>query len=156
MTLAIELTLIVMLLLAMGYGFMLNRRIVALRKDQKDLEKLAVSFSKATQRAESGVAQLRAATQGSVTQLQESIQRAENIRRDLEFLIDRGQGTADKLERSVRIAERGLRVATNEDSPLAASRGASNDSIMGRRRPVDPSEKADAERALLKALRAVR
>jgi hypothetical protein len=147
-TAAIEFSLIILLVLAMGYGFMLNRRIVALRKDQKDLEKLAVTFSKATQRAETGVAQLRAATEGSVTSLQEAMQRAETIRRDLEFLIDRGQGTADKLERSVRTAERGGRVATNEDSPNVAS--------LGKRRPVDPAEKADAERALLKALRAAR
>jgi hypothetical protein len=143
-TVAIEISLIVLLLLAMGYGFMLNRRIVALRRDQKDLEKLAITFSKATQRAESGVAQLRVATQGSVTQLHEAIGRAETIRRDLEFLIDRGQGTADKLERGVRTAERGTRPSANEDTSL------------GNRRAVDPSEKADAERQLLKALRAVR
>ena len=144
MTVAIELALIVLLLLSIGYGFILNRRIVALRRDQKDLEKLAVTFSKATQRAESGVAQLRAATQGSVTALQEAMQRAEGIRRDLEFLIDRGQGTADKLERSVRTAERGPRGVPNDDV------------LSGGRRSVDPMEKADAERQLLKALRAVR
>jgi len=149
-TAALEFSLIIMLVLAMGYGFMLNRRIVALRKDQKDLEKLAVTFSKATQRAEGGIAQLKAATQGSVTTLQDVLQRAENIRRDLEFLIDRGQGTADKLERGVRTAERGGRVATNEDTPAPAVPS------LGRRRAVDPDEKADAERALLKALRAVR
>jgi hypothetical protein len=144
-TVAIEIFLIVLLLLAMGYGFILNRRIVALRRDQKDLEKLAVTFNKATQRAESGVAQLRVATQGSVTQLHEAIGRAEAIRRDLEFLIDRGQGTADKLERGVRTAERGgPRPTANEDT------------LLGKRRAVDPAEKADAERQLLKALRAVR
>jgi len=143
-TVAIELSLIVLLLLSIGYGFVLNRRIVALRRDQKDLEKLAVTFSKATQRAESGVAQLRAATQGSVTALQESMQRAEGIRRDLEFLIDRGQGTADKLERAVRTAERGPRSVPNDDA------------LPGGRRSIDPIEKADAERQLLKALRAVR
>jgi hypothetical protein len=166
-TLAIEAFLIVLLLLAMGYGFMLNRRIVALRKDQKDLEKLAASFTKATQRAESGVAQLRTATQGSVTALQEAMQKAEGIRRDLEFLIDRGQGTADKLERGVRSAERGTRVATNEDQPRGthvapqlaskiASLGASKAASLGKRPDVDPAEQADAERALIRALRAAR
>ena len=107
MTIAIELSLIVLLVMAIGYGFVLNKKIVALRRDQKDLEKLAMSFSKATQRAEQGVAQLRAATQGSVTELQGIMTKAESVRRDLEFLIDRGTGTADKLERSVRTVERG-------------------------------------------------
>jgi hypothetical protein len=164
--------------MAIGYGFVLNKRIVALRHDQKDLEKLAMSFSKATQRAEAGIAQLRAATQGSVTQLQEIMTRAESVRGDLEFLIDRGVGTADKLERSVRSAERGEPRAEarqernlernldrndrgNKVTTLAAfaeDRRAVNEPVLGvaTRRDVDQSEKADAERQLLRALRAVR
>ncbi len=160
MTIAIELSLIVLLVLAIGYGFILNKRIVALRRDQKDLEKLAVSFSKATQRAETGVAQLRVATQGSVTALQEAMTKAEGIRRDLEFLIDRGAGTADKLERAVRTGERGGRLASVETGRMTAmdDRAPANEPLLGvgTRRGVDMAEKADAERQLLKALRAVR
>ncbi len=183
MTIAIELSLIILLVMAIGYGFVLNKKITALRRDQKDLEKLAMSFSKATQRAEQGVAQLRAATQGSVTELQGIMTRAESVRRDLEFLIDRGTGTADKLERSVRTAERGgergEKVETrNNNSKIAtltalaeeridrraaneravAERAGANEPVLGvaTRRDVNPSEKADAERQLLKALRAVR
>lgn len=160
MTIAIELSLIVLLVLAIGYGFVLNKRIVALRRDQKDLEKLAISFSKATQRAETGVAQLRVATQGSVTALQEAMTKAEAIRRDLEFLIDRGVGTADKLERAVRTGERGGRLASVETGRMTAmdDRAVANEPLLGvgTRRGVDIAEKADAERQLLKALRAVR
>ncbi len=160
MTIAIELCLIVLLVLAIGYGFVLNKRIVALRRDQKDLEKLAISFSKATQRAETGVAQLRVATQGSVTALQEAMTKAEAIRRDLEFLIDRGVGTADKLERAVRTGERGGRLASVETGRMTAmdDRAVANEPLLGvgTRRGVDIAEKADAERQLLKALRAVR
>jgi len=159
-TIAIELSLIVLLVLAIGYGFVLNKRIVALRRDQKDLEKLAISFSKATQRAETGVAQLRVATQGSVTALQEAMTKAEAIRRDLEFLIDRGVGTADKLERAVRTGERGGRLASVETGRMTAmdDRAVANEPLLGvgTRRGVDIAEKADAERQLLKALRAVR
>lgn len=170
MTIAIELSLIVLLVLAIGYGFVLNKKITALRRDQKDLEKLAISFSKATQRAESGVAQLRAATEGSVTALQEIMTRAESVKRDLEFLIDRGIGTSDKLERSVRTAERGgperseKAERSNKIATLTAlaeerlERRPANEPVLGvaTRRDVDQSEKADAERQLLKALRAVR
>jgi len=166
---AIELSLIVLLVMAIGYGFVLNRKIVALRRDQKDLEKLAMSFSKATQRAEQGVAQLRAATQGSVAELQTIMTRAESVRRDLEFLIDRGTGTADKLERLVRTAERGEKAdwteqrGSNKITALAAAALAqecrpANEPVLGMatRRDVNPVEKADAERQLLRALRAVR
>jgi hypothetical protein len=167
-TIAIELSLIVLLVMAIGYGFVLNKKITALRRDQKDLEKLAMSFSKATQRAEQGVAQLRAATQGSVTELQGIMTKAESVRRDLEFLIDRGTGTADRLERSVRTAERGgaerVEARGSKIATLAAlaeeriDRRAANEPVLGvaTRRDVNPSEKADAERQLLKALRAVR
>jgi Domain of unknown function (DUF6468) len=167
-TIAIEMSLIVLLILAIGYGFILNKKIVALRRDQKDLEKLAISFSKATQRAETGVAQLRAATQGSVTTLQEAMGKAEGIRRDLEFLIDRGAGTADKLERAVRTGERGGRLTAVESgrkTPMDTGRvmamderTPANEPLLGvnTRRGVDMAEKADAERQLLKALRAVR
>jgi hypothetical protein len=169
-TIAIELSLIVLLVMAIGYGFVLNRKITALRRDQKDLEKLAMSFSKATQRAEQGVAQLRAATHGSVTELQGIMTKAENIRRDLEFLIDRGTGAADKLERSVRTAERGgaergekmetrSKIATlTALAEERLDRRPANEPVLGvaTRRDVNPSEKADAERQLLKALRAVR
>lgn len=171
MTIAIELSLIVLLVMAIGYGFVLNKKITALRRDQKDLEKLAMSFSKATQRAEQGVAQLRAATQGSVTELQGIMTKAESVRRDLEFLIDRGTGTADKLERTVRTAERGEKPEKQPETrskiatltALAEERigrgvGSAKEPVLGvaTRRDVDPSEKADAERQLLKALRAVR
>lgn len=176
MTIAIELSLIVLLVMAIGYGFVLNKKITALRRDQKDLEKLAMSFSKATQRAEQGVAQLRAATQGSVTELQGIMARAESMRRDLEFLIDRGTGTADKLERSVRTAERGgpergelgrgdkVEARGSKIATLAAlaeeriDRRPANEPVLGvaTRRDVNQMEKADAERQLLKALRAVR
>lgn len=171
MTIAIELSLIVLLVMAIGYGFVLNRKITALRRDQKDLEKLAMSFSKATQRAEQGVAQLRAATQGSVTELQGIMTKAESVRRDLEFLIDRGTGMADKLERGVRAVERGekserveklergsSKIAALAAAALSEERRPANEPVLGvaTRRDVNPSEKADAERQLLKALRAVR
>jgi hypothetical protein len=173
-TIAIELSLIVLLVMAIGYGFVLNKKITLLRRDQKDLEKLAMSFSKATQRAEQGVAQLRAATQGSVTELQTIMTKADSVRRDLEFLIDRGTGMADKLERSVRTVERGgaeraekveprskiAKLAAMAEERIGRVAAAANEPepVLGAatRRDVNPSEKAEAERQLLKALRAVR
>jgi hypothetical protein len=93
---------------------------------------------------------------------------AESVRRDLEFLIVRGTGSADWLERSVRTAVRGgaerVEARGSKIATLAAlaeeriDRRAANEPVLGvaTRRDVNPSEKADAERQLLKALRAVR
>ena len=160
MTSIVDLFLIVLLMLSIGYGVMLNRRIVALRRDQKDLEKVAVSFGKATQRAETGVAQLKAAAQGSVTALQEAIGRAESLKKDLEYLVERAGGATERLERGMRREERAaLPEPRASTAPQASGRPVLKNSVEGLfgggRGGVD-SEKADAERQLLKALRAVR
>lgn len=142
MTFALDIFLIVLLVLAIGYGFALNRRIVALRRDQKDLDKLAASFNAATQRAEAGVSQLRAATENSVRSLQQTIAKAEAIMGDLDYLLERGDRTADRLEGAVRggesalPGERGRRPDQSDDTNLTGN--------------------TDEELELLKALRAVR
>ena len=112
MTFALDIFLIVLLVLAIGYGFVLNRRIVALRRDQKDLDKLAASFNAATVRAEAGVAQLRSATENSVRSLQQSINKAETIIGDLDYLLERGERTADRLEGAVRSGYRAAELVT--------------------------------------------
>ncbi len=160
MTSVVDLFLILLLMLSIGYGIMLNRRIVALRKDQKDLEKVAVSFGKATQRAETGVAQLKAAAQGSATMLQEAIAKAEGLKKDLEYLVERATVSSDRLERNMRRDERAALPEPRAAAvPAGGGRPVLKNSVEGLfgggRAPVE-SEKADAERQLLKALRAVR
>jgi hypothetical protein len=142
LTFALDIFLIVLLVLAIGYGFVLNRRIVALRRDQKDLDKLAASFNAATVRAEAGVAQLRSATENSVRSLQQSINKAETIIGDLDYLLERGERTADRLEGAVRSGE-GL---------VPGERGRRPEGSDG----SDLAENNLEERELLKALRAVR
>ena len=97
----------ILLAVAIGYGFVLNRRIVELRQDQKKLEKLSISFDNATIRAEDGVAKLSTATESSVLLLQQYLAKGGEMSDDLKFLIRRGEDLADKLELSVRTAERG-------------------------------------------------
>ena len=106
MTIALDIFLVLMLAVAIAYGFTLNRRIIALRQDQQKLEKLAISFNNATARAEDGVGKLRAATEGSVQILQQSLAKGEVLSDDLKFLIRRGEDLADKMEMSVRAVER--------------------------------------------------
>ncbi|NQV56901.1 MAG: hypothetical protein HQ503_13660 [Rhodospirillales bacterium] len=142
MTMAIDIFLIILLVLAIGYGFVLNRRIVALRKDQKNLEHLAASFNTATSRAESGVAQLKSATENAVVMLQDAISKAAHVRGDLEYLLERGERTADRLEGAVRSGEQN----SSRQSRVEAGEMAADEE------PVRSNE----ERELLKALRAVR
>ena len=65
MNILLDIFLVVLLSLAIGYGFILNRRILALRKDQKSLDKLATKFAEAAIRAEQSIIKLKSTTDGA-------------------------------------------------------------------------------------------
>ena len=115
----------------------------------------------ATLRAEDSTVQLRA----TIDVLQERIKKAESLRDDLVFLVERGNGTADALEELVRTARDKVGVmpgtasrdtltdeepmrsreslaSTSQSAPKAGAEALSNGDQM-----------SDAERELLRALR---
>ena len=106
MSLLIDIIVAVLLISAIGYGMVLNRKIVALRRDQANLERLAASFHEATKRAEVSVVKLKKTAQESSETLSGGIDSALRIREDLNFLVDRGEKLNDRLESSVRSSER--------------------------------------------------
>ena len=106
MSLLIDILVAVLLISAIGYGMILNRKIVALRGDQANLERLAASFHEATKRAEASVVKLKKTAQESSETLSGGIDSALRIREDLHFLVDRGEKLNDRLETSVRSSER--------------------------------------------------
>ena len=106
MSLLIDILVAVLLISAIGYGMVLNRKIVALRGDQANLERLAASFHEATKRAEASVLKLKKTAQTSSETLNGGIDTALRIREDLNFLVDRGEKLGDRLENSVRSSER--------------------------------------------------
>ena len=97
MSILLDVFLVVLLSLAIGYGFILNRSIVALRRDQKSLDKLATKFAEATIRAEQGITKLKSTTDGASQSLDKAVASAGLVRDDLKFLIDRGSKLADAL-----------------------------------------------------------
>ncbi|MDP1910481.1 MAG: DUF6468 domain-containing protein [Hyphomicrobium sp.] len=139
MTFALLLDILVALLLAVtiGYAVVLNRRLAGLRRDKGELESLAASFGQATLRAEESIGRLKK----TAGELQELTAKADTIRDDLAFLIDRGSAAADRLESLVRQA-RGK-------APPVAMTGAPAQQI-----PDDALEpRSDAERELMRAIR---
>ncbi|MBT7953793.1 MAG: hypothetical protein HN731_01260 [Rhodospirillaceae bacterium] len=176
MALMIDIFIAMLLIAAIGYGMVLNRRIVALRRDQADLERLAVSFHEATTRAESSVGNLKKAAQQSSQILKDGIDQATRIRDDLNFLIDRGEALGNQLESSVRNAEKSnsphlnnggkkqlprnpvepanefLPAETEPDLPVRKIAGAMTNANVS----DNQLEKSEAERELIKALQAVR
>ncbi len=159
LSLILDIVLAVLLVVTIGYAVVLNRRLGALRQNKDELERLARSFVDTTSRAEHGIGELRSMTDI----LQERIERAESLRDDLVFLMERGNAAADRLEGVVREA-RDHDGAAIAETPRRATQSASKPSPAPEKKPRDPLSAgpadridadavSDAERELLKALR---
>ena len=160
-SLILDMSVAVLPVVMIGYAVTLNKRLGTLRRDKVELQKLTLSFGDATARAEESTVQLRA----TIDVLQERIKRAESLRDDLVFRVERGNGTADSLEELVRTARDKVGVmpgpATRETDadedtvpspkpPAATSRSAPKADTTAR---LAEDQMSDAERELLRALR---
>jgi len=116
---------IVAILLAatIGYALMLNRRLGELRRNRDDLARLVNAFNDATARAEAGIPKLRRAADEAGATLQERVEKAQTLRDDLAFMIERAEGMANRLEGTVRQA-RDVKIPPSAQ-PQASSPGPS-------------------------------
>lgn len=140
MTFALLLDILVALLLAVfiGYAVVLNRKMTVLRRDKGELESLAASFGQATLRAEESIGRLKKTS----AELHELTAKADTIRDDLAFLIDRGSAAADRLEGMVRQAR--AKAPPTATTGIAQPQASAEDGIDAR---------SEAERELLRAIR---
>jgi chromosome segregation ATPase len=159
--LLLDILIAILLIATIAYAVMLNRRLSQLRQDQSELEALANQFNDATLRAEESIHKLTGSADDMKRDVQETLRKAEALRDDLNFLIDRAGVSADKLEEKVR---------NNRPEPPAYSGKKVKDTVTAppREKPQAPppqaekedeeefKPKTDAERELLKALESVR
>ncbi len=83
------------------FCFRLNRRLASLRGVQAEMKGLVASFVAATERAELGVARLRAAAEETGDTLQERLEGARAVVDELAFLSETGTRLAERLEAGV-------------------------------------------------------
>ncbi len=159
-TLALDLVMTLLLAATIVATVMLNRRLNGLRDARTELESLADRFQASTSRADEGVAGLKLKAQS----LQELVETARVLSSDLEFLIERGGGIADRLEADVRAARRPdarpdvTAGVANAAGPAAAGMAPSRSASIApggtRARPRENAElRSEAERHLMAALR---
>jgi hypothetical protein len=165
----LDLMVAALLLVTIIYAWILNQRLSQLRRNRDDLAKVVSSFNEATARAEAGIPKMRKAADESGAALQERVEKAQSLRDDLAFMIERADAMADRLEQAVRVSREEIRT---QQAPAAAARSA-----PVRMAPVAPNppptspaaapgsaqsdpdqddERSEAERELLRALQAVR
>ncbi|WP_417821500.1 DUF6468 domain-containing protein [Terasakiella sp.] len=159
--LLLDILIAILLIATIAYAVMLNRRLSQLRQDQSELEALANQFNDATLRAEESIHKLTGSADDMKRDVQDTLRKAEALRDDLNFLIERAGVSADKLEEKVR---------NNRPEPPAYSGKKVKDTVVPPSKdkpqaPVQQAEKedeeefkpkTDAERELLKALESVR
>lgn len=161
--LVLDVIVAILLVATIVYSVILNNRLSQLRKNRDDLVKLVASFNDATARAEAGIPKLKRAAEDAGSMLQERVEKAQSLRDDLAFMIERADSIANRLEGSVRVAREARpassppppppRVAPRSMSPAAPSAAPLAGLSMGF---DEEDERSEAERELLRALQAAR
>lgn len=151
-SLIIDLFVAVLLVVTIGYAIVLNKRLGKLRRDEASLEKLAATFGDSTVRAEESIETLKYAAD----MIQDRMDKAQALRDDLAFLIDRGSQAADNLENLVR-ASRDIPSAEPRPGPVEVPGSFQEVPLVATPVEEPPPEeeefKSEAERDLLKAIR---
>jgi hypothetical protein len=114
----LDIVVILLLIPTIIYAVILNRRLTALRRSREELSKVVSSFNEATMRAEAGIPKLKKATTEANHTLKDRVEKAQTLRDDLAFMIERAEEMAGRLEGAVRTA-RNEGVVTH--GPAAAS-----------------------------------
>jgi len=124
-SLVMNLLLAFLLLLALGLGWRLERRLKALKAGQADFAKAVADLDRAAMRAQAGLAELRTATDESIDLLSGRIERARELSGKLEKLNDDAAATADRLAAAPRrepLERTQTRMASPPESRVRATR----------------------------------
>ncbi len=160
MELVLNIGLVILLAATLFHATRLERALGVLKRDRAALEALVATFNASTVAAETGVERLRATTDGAGRQIQRQIDLATTLKDDLTFLVQRGEGLADRLDDLVRAARPEISKAgfARPDFARADSMAAyAAPSRVAAREPMEaPRGHSQAERDLLKALRMAR
>ncbi|HEY8352153.1 MAG TPA: DUF6468 domain-containing protein [Sphingomonadales bacterium] len=147
-TLVVEGVVAVLLAVTIGYAFVLNRRLSALRAEQDNLGRMIAGLNQATARAQEGIYELRAASQAAEESLKKEIARAREMSDELAIITEAGNNLAQKIERglSARLAEAPAAPKTTDAQRRAVSRLDFE----------EPKEDADRQHHIRTAIRAAR
>lgn len=152
----IEILLVVMLALTLFHALRLERALGVLRRDRTALEALVSGFDASSRAAEQGIARLREAADGAGRQVARQTELARALKDDLQFLAERGERLADRLEPLVRGGRAPVASPTSQGHARELTRApvfAGHDEDVGE---LPARVRSQAERDLLKALRLAR
>lgn len=159
LALILDFVLIVLLLATIVYAMVLHRRLAMLRSEKEGLETFLERMSQATAKADASLKGIRQTAEQAQNVLNEPIVKAQALRDELLFLIERADGSAERIAGASSARPR-------EDTPAqesAPARRPARRAAPPAAAPAPASGAADedgarsqAERDLMNALRNVR
>lgn len=94
----LDIVIAVLLVAMIYYAILLNRSLSTLKKSKEELQNLLGGFEESTVKAEMAINRIKVEATDNSVSVKELIKEADKLREDLQFLVDRGEGVADKLE----------------------------------------------------------
>jgi hypothetical protein len=98
LSLILDILIVALLVPTITFAWILNGRLADLRRNRDELARLIQNFNEATHRAEAGIPKLRKAADDAGRSLQDRVEKAQTLRDDLAFMVDRADTMLSKLE----------------------------------------------------------
>ena len=176
--LLIDILIVLLLIPTIIYAFLLNKKMSFLQKNKEDMMKMVVALDDATSKAEMGMPKLKAIADKAITTLQDGLNKADGVKDDLSFLIEKADSMADRLEGKIRV-NKTAKVSNLDASKSYASNNIDNDFVLKEKEVVEVKsveeieenmnekffeneavqfgeDRSEAELELLKALRSMK
>jgi Domain of unknown function (DUF6468) len=151
----LDIVVTVLLAVAIGFAYVLNRRLAAFRSARSDFEQFIERFNTAAGRAEAGVNALKLSSDATGRALQQSILRAQALRDEIAFLVERAEPMMDRLAAAHKAAAAVVDAPRARPAPAAAARPAPA-RAPAPRETVPQAAAPAGETDLLKALSSLR
>jgi len=132
-----------LLVATIWFAVRLNSRLVMLRADGERLERLIAGLSAASHHAEEAVSDLRETAGLAGRQLQSAIDKAGPLLADLQFMTDKANSIADKLDESLRAQRSAAPRAPGQDAEARAADVAAAALLGTPPRPESKSRRPD-------------
>lgn len=115
--LVFDIVIAVLLVTAIGYASVLNRKLTALRNAKKDMEMLFAEFAAATSQAQGGLQALKEGSGPAGEALARSVSDACRLADEMAFLVKKGNEIADRLEVQIAASRKASQVTSSRVTP---------------------------------------
>ncbi|MGE0753541.1 MAG: DUF6468 domain-containing protein [Alphaproteobacteria bacterium] len=120
LNLLVNVIIVVLLVVTIGYCWVLNRRIRVLQDSKGELAQLLKHFDESTQRASESIIALQTASKKIGESIQQRAEKANFLLDDLAFMIEKAQGMTSKMEADIAISRARSRASAVTEQPPAA------------------------------------